>query len=60
MTPRDVDPAHLDERLDAICDGLREGIRREVQRLRRLGLPVFVAHNGKVVSDVADPATPQD
>ncbi|MCP3905995.1 MAG: hypothetical protein GY715_20415 [Planctomycetes bacterium] len=36
-------------RLDEIERGLREGIRREVERRRRLGLPVYVAENGRVV-----------
>lgn len=39
----------LKRRLDQIEEGLREGIRREVARLRRLGLPVYVAENGRVV-----------
>jgi hypothetical protein len=39
----------LRQRLDQIAEGLQEGIRREVARLRRLGLPVYVAENGHVV-----------
>ncbi|MFQ5472786.1 MAG: hypothetical protein ACE5FA_07880 [Dehalococcoidia bacterium] len=60
MTPNDVDPTYLEKRLDAICDGLKEGVRREVRRLRRLGLPVYVADNGKVVSRTVDPVAPDD
>lgn len=44
-------------RLDQIEDGLREAIRREVARLRRLGLPVYVAENGRVVERPAPRAT---
>ena len=40
-----VDQRFLQERLDAICQGLKEGVRREVRRLRELGLPVCVADN---------------
>lgn len=39
----------LARRVEQIEDGLREAIRREVARLRRLGLPVYVAENGRVV-----------
>jgi len=49
MHPRNIDPALLQRRLDQISDGLKEGVRREVQRLRRLGLPVYVGSNGKVI-----------
>jgi len=50
MHPRNIDPALLQRRLDQISDGLKEGVRREVQRLRQLGLPIYVGSNGKVVS----------
>lgn len=50
MRPNHADSAFLGKRLDAICEGLKEAIRREVQRLRRLNLPVYVAGDGKVVS----------
>ncbi len=49
MHPRNIDPALLQRRLDQISDGLKEGVRREVQRLRRLGLPIYVGSNGKVI-----------
>ena len=39
----------LERRLEEIEAGLREGVRREVARLRRLGLPVYVAENGRIV-----------
>ena len=50
MPRSDIDPKFLRERLLAISEGLKEGIRREVARLRRLGLPIYVADNGKVVN----------
>jgi len=40
----------LKQRLEAISHGLLEGIRREVARRRRLGLPIYVAENGTVVN----------
>ena len=46
---RESDTEAFAKRLDQIEDGLREAIRREVARLRRLGLPVYVADNGRVV-----------
>lgn len=44
------DSAFLKQRLAAIAEGLKEGVRREVQRLRERGLPVYVAKNGTVVA----------
>lgn len=49
MDHSNVDPGFLQKRLEAISEGLKEGIRREVQRLRELGLPIYVVRNGKVV-----------
>lgn len=40
----------LQKRLDQIGEGLKEGVRREVQRLRGLGLPIYVGTNGKVIA----------
>lgn len=40
----------LRQRLTTIVDGLREGIRREIARRERLGLPIYVAENGTVVN----------
>jgi hypothetical protein len=45
----DAEAEWLTRRLEVIEDGLREGIRREVARLRRLGLPVYVYEDGCVV-----------
>lgn len=47
----------LQERLELICEGLGEGVRREVARLRALGLPVYVADGDDVVEAPAKPAT---
>ena len=44
------DSTFLNQRLEAIAEGLKEGVRREVQRLRERGLPVYVAKNGTVVA----------
>lgn len=50
MNRRDDPEAQaLRQQLGEIEEGLREGIRREVARLRRLGLPVYVEENGRVV-----------
>ena len=43
------DPALLDREMDDICAGLCEAFEREVARLRREGLPIYVSENGKVV-----------
>jgi len=39
----------MQQRLEAIREGLKEGVRREVERLEKLGLPIYVGENGKVV-----------
>ena len=58
------DAVFLQQRLEAITEGIKEGIRREVARLRKLGLPIYVAENGTVVnrqtSDKPRAATPPD
>lgn len=41
--------AFLEQRLDAICDGSRKAIDREVERRRKAGLPIYVSENGRVV-----------
>ncbi len=43
------DPALLKKRLDDICEGLCEAIDREVARLRREGLPIYVSENGRII-----------
>jgi len=44
-----IEEAALDKELDEICEGFREGVEREVETLRREGLPIYVAENGRVV-----------
>lgn len=39
----------MQRRLEAIREGLTEGVRREVERLEKLGLPIYVGENGKIV-----------
>ncbi len=39
----------IQRRLKAIREGLKEGVRREVERLEKLGLPIYVAENAKIV-----------
>ena len=46
---QDNNDALLEKRLDDICAGFREAIDREVEALRREGLPIYVSDNGKVV-----------
>lgn len=50
MERSNVDPSFLEERLQAISEGLKEGVRREVRRLRALGLPVYVVDGDKVIA----------
>jgi len=50
MNRSQTDAEFLQQRLEAICRGLKEGIRREVARLRKLGLPIYMAENGTVVN----------
>ena len=49
MPPSKTEERALDKQLDEICDGFREAIDREVETLRREGLPIYVADNGRVV-----------
>ena len=60
MTDRNIDPAFLEKRLDEICDGVKEGVRREVKRLREKGLPVYVARGDEVVALPPDSPTQSD
>jgi len=49
MQPDKTEDALLDKRMDDICEGFKEAIDREVQRLRREGLPIYVSDNGRVI-----------
>jgi len=57
MRPDRTDDALLDQRLDDICAGMIEAVDREVEMLRREGLPIYVAANGTVVDLQADRST---
>ena len=43
------DAVFVDHQLRTMADGLTEAMRREVETLRREGLPILVSDNGKVV-----------
>ena len=58
MPPKKFDQKFLEERLDAISAGLKEGIRREVERLTKLGLPIYVDDNGRIVDIQKNPQQP--
>lgn len=47
-SPR-IDAAFVEGQLRTMANGLTEAMRREVETLRREGLPILVSDNGKVV-----------
>jgi len=49
MQPIRSEEALLDRQMDEICQGLIEGVDREVEALHREGLPIYVAENGQIV-----------
>ena len=49
MQPSSTEEALLDRQMDEICQGLIEAVDREVESLRREGLPIYVAENGRIV-----------
>jgi hypothetical protein len=49
MQPDKTEDALLDKRRDDICEGFTEAIGREVEKLQREGLPIYVAENGQVI-----------
>jgi biotin operon repressor len=57
MQPNTTEEITLDRQLDEICDGFREAVAREVETLRREGLPIYVAENGRVVNLQEKPGT---
>ena len=59
MVRRTADSDFLQKRLLAIGEGLKEGVRREVRRLREHGLPIYVADNGTVIALPPGPGTPE-
>lgn len=46
---RGLGPAFLDQRMRDMAEGLTEAIEREVETLRREGLPIYVSEHGEVV-----------
>ncbi|HEY3245049.1 MAG TPA: hypothetical protein VGM03_17035 [Phycisphaerae bacterium] len=46
MPEQKYDPTAVRQR---ITEGLRTAIRREVDRRRRLGLPIIVQENGRII-----------
>ncbi len=55
MQQDNIDHHFLDRRLEEIIAGLKEGIRREVIRLREAGMPIYVDDNGRVVDIQTNP-----
>ena len=49
MQPDQTEERVLDEQLDEICKGLREGVDREVETLQREGFPIYISDNGRIV-----------
>jgi len=49
MQEPEVDQQFLESRLDTIARCAKEAIRREIELLRKLQLPIYVAEDGKVV-----------
>lgn len=49
MRLTEADELALDKQLDEICEGFREAIDREVETLRREGLPIYVADDDRIV-----------
>ena len=45
----------LNDRLDTVSRCAKEAIRREVELLRKLRLPIYVAENGRVIDVNAPP-----
>jgi len=43
-----VDDHFLESLLTRIGEGLVEDVRQEMDRRRRLGIPIYVARNGKI------------
>ena len=49
MREREVDQQFLETRLDTIARCAKEAIRREIELLRKLKLPIYVAEDGRIV-----------
>ncbi|MEK6674228.1 MAG: hypothetical protein AABZ47_01080 [Planctomycetota bacterium] len=48
------DKNDVEQLLARIREGLVEGIRQEVERRRRLGIPLYIDRDGQVVAVMAD------
>jgi hypothetical protein len=55
MREPEVDKRFLQDRLDTISRCAKEAIRREVELLRKLQLPIYVAENGRIIDLNAPP-----
>ena len=55
MPEPEVDKRFLQDRLDTISRCAKEAIRREVELLRKLQLPIYVAENGRIIDLNAPP-----
>lgn len=44
-----IDPIFVQEQLRKMADALQEAMQREVEKLRKAGLPIYVSENGEVV-----------
>jgi hypothetical protein len=53
-----VDPNFFDELLSRIREGLVEGVRQEVERRCRLGIPLYISRNGGVEAVMPDAEPP--
>ncbi len=49
MREPEVDKRFLESRLDTIARCAKEAIRREIELLRKLELPIYAAEDGKIV-----------
>lgn len=58
MQPAKLEERALDKQLDEICKGMQEAIQREVKTLRREGMPIYVAENGRIVNLQEQPGSP--
>ncbi len=58
MQNKTIDRDFIEELLSKIREGLVEGVRQEVERRQRLGLPLFIARNGGVEAVPPGPPPP--
>jgi hypothetical protein len=58
MQNRTIDQNFIEDLLSKIREGLIEGVRQEVERRQRLGLPLYIARNGGVEAVLLGPLPP--